>query len=51
MVARLLIALVFPFKSPRKAMVGMSVLCTIFYVLLVRADTQGMAIALLFRCV
>lgn len=34
LVARLLIAFVFPFKSPRKAMVGMSVLCTIFYVLL-----------------
>ena len=48
LVARLLIAFVFPFKSPRKAMVGMSVLCTFFYVLLVRADTQGMAIALLF---
>ena len=48
LVARLLIAFVFPFKSPRKAMVGMSVLCTFFYVLLVRADTQGMAIVLLF---
>ena len=46
--ARLLIAFVFPFKNPRKAMVGMSVLCTFFYVLLVRADTQGMAIVLLF---
>ena len=30
LVARLLIAFVFPFKNPRKAMVGMSVLCTIF---------------------
>ena len=39
---------VFPFKSPRKAMVGMSVLCTIFYVLLGMAHTQGMAIVLLF---
>lgn len=48
LVARLLIAFVFPFKNPRKAMVGMSVLCTFFYVLLVRADTQGMAIVLLF---
>ena len=48
LVARLLIAFVFPFRNPRKAMVGMSVLCTFFYVLLVRADTQGMAIALLF---
>ena len=48
LVARLLIAFVFPFKSPRKAMVGMSVLCTIFYVLLVMAHTQAMAIVLLF---
>ena len=48
LVARLLIAFVFPFKNPRKAMVGMSVLCTIFYVLLVMAHTQGMAIVLLF---
>ena len=48
LVARLLIAFVFPFKNPRKAMVGMSVLCTFFYVLLVRANTQGMAIVLLF---
>ena len=48
LVARLLIAFVFPFKNPCKAMVGMSVLCTFFYVLLVRADTQGMAIVLLF---
>ena len=31
---RLLIAFVFPLKNPRKAMVGMSVLCTVFYVLL-----------------
>ena len=48
LVARLLIAFVFPFKNPRKAMVGMSVLCTFFYVLLVMAHTQGAAIALLF---
>ena len=48
LVARLLIAFVFPFKNPRKAMVGMSVLCTFFYVLLVMAHTQGMAIVLLF---
>ena len=48
LVARLLIAFVFPFKKPRKAMVGMSVLCTIFYVFLVMAHTQGAAIALLF---
>ena len=44
----LLIAFVFPLKNPRKAMVGMSVLCTVFYVLLVMAHTQGAAIALLF---
>ena len=48
LVARLLIAFVFPFRNPRKAMVGMSVLCTFFYVLLVMAHTQGMAIVLLF---
>lgn len=48
LVARLLIAFVFPFKNPRKAMVGMSALCTFFYVLLVQAHTQGMAIVLLF---
>ena len=48
LVARLLIAFVFPFKNPRKAMVGMSVLCTFFYVLLVMAHTQGAAIVLLF---
>ena len=48
LVARLLIAFVFPFRNPRKAMVGMSVLCTFFYVLLVMAHTQGAAIVLLF---
>ena len=48
LVARLLIAFVFPFKNPRKAMVGMSALCTFFYILLVQAHTQGMAIVLLF---
>ena len=48
LIGRLLIAFVFPLKNPRKAMVGMSVLCTVFYVLLVMAHTQGAAIALLF---
>ena len=48
LVGRLLIAFVFPLKNPRKAMVGMSVLCTVFYVLLVMAHTQGAAIVLLF---
>ena len=46
--ARLLIAFVFPFKSPRKAMVVMAVTCTLFYVLLMRADSQPTAILLLF---
>ena len=44
----LLIAFVFPFKQPRKAMVVMGVSCTIFYILLVQARSQGAAIALLF---
>ena len=48
LVGRLLIAFVFPLKNPRKAMVGMSVLCTVFYILLVMAHTQGAAILLLF---
>ena len=48
LVARLLIAFVFPFKQPRKAMVVMGVSCTIFYILLVQARSQGAAIALLF---
>ena len=48
LVARLLIAFVFPFKNPRKAMVGMSVLCCGFYVLLVLAHSQATAIVLLF---
>ena len=48
LVARLLIAFVFPFKQPRKAMVGMSAVCTVFYVLLVMAHTQTAAIVLLF---
>lgn len=48
LVARLLIAFVFPFKNPRKAMVGMSVLCSIFYVGLVCANSQWAAIAMLF---
>ena len=48
LVARLLIAFVFPFKPPRKAMVVMGVSCTIFYILLVQARSQGAAIVLLF---
>ena len=46
LVARLLIAFVFPFKQPRKAMVVMGVSCTIFYILLVQARSQGAAIVL-----
>ena len=48
LVARLLIAFVFPFKQPRRAMVVMGVSCTIFYILLVQARSQGAAIVLLF---
>ena len=48
LVARLLIAFVFPFRQPRKAMVVMGVSCTIFYILLVQARSQGAAIVLLF---
>ena len=48
LVARLLIAFVFPFKQPRKAMVVMGVGCTIFYFFLMQAHTQGAAILLLF---
>lgn len=48
LIARLLIAFVFPFKNPRKAMVGMSMLCSIFYVGLVCANSQWAAIAMLF---
>lgn len=48
LVARLLIAFVFPFKQPRKAMVVMGMGCTIFYFFLMQAHTQGAAILLLF---
>ena len=48
LIGRLLIAFVFPFKQPRKAMVVMGVSCTIFYILLVQARSQGAAIVLLF---
>ena len=48
LVARLLIAFVFPFKQPRKAMVVMGMGCTIFYFCLMQAHTQGAAILLLF---
>ena len=48
LVARLLIAFVFPFKNPRKAMIVMAVTCTIFYVGLMQAHSQLAAILLLF---
>jgi fucose permease len=48
LIARLLIAFVFPFKNPRTAMVGMSGLTVIAYILLMNAHTQAAAIALLF---
>ena len=48
LVARLLIAFVFPFQHPRKAMVVMAVTCTIFYIGLIQAHSQLPAILLLF---
>jgi fucose permease len=48
LIARLLIAFVFPFKNPRTAMVGMSGLTFFAYILLMNAHTQVAAIALLF---
>lgn len=48
LIARLLIAFVFPFRRPRRAMVGMSALCAVFYLGLMGAKTQGAALALLF---
>lgn len=48
LIARLLIAFVLPIKNAPKAMITMSVFCTIFYVALVQADTQLPALVLLF---
>lgn len=48
LVARLLIAFVFPFKDACKAMMGMGAFCIVFYIGLMRADTQVTAILLLF---
>ena len=48
LIARLLIAFVFPFKNPRKAMVVMAATCTVFYIALMQAHSQGAAILLLF---
>ena len=48
LVARLLIAFVFPFKNPRKAMVVMGAGCIVTYLGLMLARSQGAAILLLF---
>lgn len=48
LIARLLIAFVFPFRRPRRAMVGMGALCTVFYLGLMGAKSQGAALGLLF---
>ncbi len=48
LVARLLIAFVFPFKAPRRAMVVMAATCTVFYIALMQARSQWAAILLLF---
>ena len=48
LIARLLIAFVFPLKKPARAMIVMAVGCVAFYALLVQAQTQLPAIVLLF---
>lgn len=48
LVARLLIAFVFPLKNPGAAMVKMGLGCIVFYTALMLANTQTMAIVLLF---
>ena len=48
LIARLLIAFVFPFKNPRKAMVVMGAGCIVTYFGLMLARSQTPAIALLF---
>ena len=48
LVARLLIAFVFPLKQPRKAMVFMAVFCTAFYFAMMQTHSQLPAILLLF---
>ena len=48
LVARLLIAFVFPFKNPRRAMVGMGLGCLAAYIGLMMARSQTPAIVLLF---
>lgn len=48
LIVRLLIAFVFPLKKPELSMIKMGVGCTIFYMLLMQADSQWPAILLLF---
>lgn len=48
LIARLLIAFVFPFKDACKAMIGMGAFCTAFYIAMMTAKTQTAAIVLLF---
>ena len=48
LIARLLIAFVFPLKNPYMAMIKMAVSCTLFYICLMMADNQIAAILLLF---
>lgn len=48
LIARLLIAFVFPFKDACKAMIGMGGSCTVFYIAMMMAKTQTAAILLLF---
>lgn len=48
LIARMLIAFVFPLKKPAKAMMCMSAGCILFYALLMGADAQWSAVGLLF---
>lgn len=48
LIARLLIAFVFPLKKPEAAMIRMGIGCTIFYVVMMQATNQWMAVLLLF---
>lgn len=48
LIARLLIAFVFPLKKPEAAMIRMGIGCTIFYIVMMQATNQWMAVILLF---
>lgn len=48
LVARMLIAFVFPVKKPERAMIWMGAFCTVFYFAMVQAQTPTMTILLLF---